>query len=94
MKEIARSKAAGNEDHTTHEQIAGLRNHSIVERNILVNGSYGGIMGAGKNLCAECVIQNNTFDLRPPDCAGVPQPSAPGTPKNLVIRNNLFLRTG
>ena len=86
-------------DHT-HENICGVANNSVIERNILLNSSYGSIMGLGDNLLRNCTVRNNTIDQRgivgahsiPPFYLNH-MPSGV-QPSGLNIRNNLLLRTG
>lgn len=90
---------------TTHELICGLKGDSVVERNILLNKSYGAIMGIGTFQFPRTLIRNNTFDLRsstyPVYINYRPQMDDAGTAltpelatKDVQVRNNLFLRTG
>ena len=92
--EEARKKDGGYDGNCTHEHLCGLAPKSLVARNIFVGASYGAVMGIGDNTCSDSVIRNNTFDMR-----GVGQAiflnHLPKTdPKNIVVRSNLFIRSG
>jgi hypothetical protein len=93
-EEVKKSCEAGFKDNCTHENLSTLLNKSVVARNILINASYGAVMGAGDGLCSDCVVRNNTFDLRSGTAPVWLNHLNKSKPKNLVIRNNLFLRTG
>ena len=93
-EEIKKSAEAGFKDSGTHENISKLRLGSVVERNIILNSTYGAIMGAGEATCSDCLLRNNTFDLRGGTAPVWLNHLIKVNPKNLVIRNNLFLRTG
>ena len=90
----AETAARGNDP--THENILQITDGTAIERNILLNSTYGSIMGIGSKLLANCTIRNNTIDHR----GGASDPiylnhlpeGSPAT--GLNIRNNLFLRTG
>ena len=93
-EEIQRSAEAGFKDTCTHENLAGVQAGSTVERNIILNRTYGAFMGAAANTCSDCLLRNNTFDLRGRTAPVWLNHLVKVKPKNLVIRNNLFLRTG
>ena len=78
----------------THEHICGLLADSTVSRNIFVGGSYAGVMGIGEATGSNSVIRNNTFDMR-----GRGQPVTlnhfpKNKPRDIRIRNNIFMRCG
>lgn len=93
-EEIKKSAEAGFKDSCTHENMGGVKPGAIVERNIILNPSYGAFMGAADNSASDCVLRNNTFDLRGGTAPVWLNHMVKVNPKNLVIRNNLFLRTG
>ncbi len=93
LEALSATEAAQRGD-PTHEIICGPRDNSVIERNLLLNASYGEIMGIGSTLMANVLVRNNTMDARgssvPLYLNHVPSAKATG----LDIRNNLFLRTG
>ena len=92
--EEARKKEGGFNRHGTHEHICGLTPNSTVVRNIFVGGSYGAVMGIGRGTCSDSVIRNNTFDMRRGGKAIYLNHLPKTNPKNIVIRNNIFMRSG
>ncbi len=78
----------------THEHICGLMPNSKVVRNIFVGASYGAIMGIGRGTCSDSTIRNNTFDMRGFGNAIYLNHLPKSNPKNIVIRSNIFMRTG
>ncbi len=79
----------------THEPFTLPKDGAVVERNILLNSGYAGIITAGSNLGTNCVFRNNTLDQRggtAPMMEFNHLPSGKGS--NINIRNNLFLRGG
>jgi hypothetical protein len=93
-EDIKKSADVGFKDTATHENLAGVKPGSVVERNIILNPTYGAFMGAAENTCSDCLLRNNTFDLRGGTAPVWLNHLIKGKPRNLVIRNNLFLRTG
>lgn len=78
----------------THEHICGLVPNSRVVRNLFVGASYGAVMGIGPGTASDSVIRNNTFDSRGRGLAIYLNHLPASDPKNIVIRNNLFMRGG
>ncbi|HUV38957.1 MAG TPA: hypothetical protein VMY39_05055 [Planctomycetota bacterium] len=92
--EEARKKEGGFDRNCTHEHICGLAPNATVTRNIFVGASYGAIMGIGDGTCSGAVIRNNTFDMRGSGHALYLNHLPKTDPKDVVVRNNLFVRSG
>ena len=92
--EEARKKEGGYDGNCTHEHICGLMLNSLVARNLFVGASYGAVMGIGDNTGSDSVIRNNTFDMRGSGQAIFLNHLPKTDPKNIVVRNNLFIRSG
>ena len=92
--DIKKSADAGFKDSATHENLAGVKPGAVVERNLILNSTFGAFMGAADNTCSDCLLRNNTFDLRGGTAPVWLNHLVKVNPKNIVIRNNLFLRTG
>ena len=94
VPEVVFKKSGNLNDFGTHEHICGTFADTLIERNLFVHPSYGAIMGIGAATCTGNIIRNNTFDMR-----GVGEPIylnhlPESNPRDIVIRNNLFLRGG
>jgi len=92
--EEARKLEGGFDKNCTHEHICGLVPNSKVVRNLFVGASYGAVMGIGGGTASDSVIRNNTFDMRGSGNALYLNHLPKSDPKNVVARNNIFMRSG
>ena len=82
----------------THENILSPANGTRITHNLFLQPSIGAIMGMGQGQLTDCVIEYNTFDLKIGQVNGTNPlflnhlSQTPFT--NVVVRYNLFLRTG
>jgi len=91
---ISREAPAGSTvDKNTHEQMFGVRDSTILERNIFIGKSYGAVMGIGDNNAAHTLVRNNTFDLRASGDAIIFHQTN-SKPTGMIVRNNIFMRCG
>jgi hypothetical protein len=93
-EEVKKSAEAGFKDSGTHENFNAIGNDSVIERNIVINPSLGAFMTAQAGVGAQTLVRNNTFDLRGGTAPFWLNHLVTKDPKNMVVRNNLFLRTG
>ena len=92
--EEARKLEGGYDRNCTHEHLCGLKPKSLVARNLFVGASYGAVMGIGGGTCSDSVIRNNTFDMRGSGQAIFLNHLPTSDPKNIIVRSNLFIRSG
>lgn len=92
-EEIRKAKKSFDKN-CTHEHICGLVPNSRVVRNIFVGASYGAVMGIGGGTASDSVIRNNTFDMRGGGNAIYLNHLPKSNPKNVIVRNNIFIRSG
>ena len=77
----------------THEHLCGLVPGSRLERNIFVGkANSAAIMGIGNATASDCIIRNNTVDMRGGTHPVYLNHLVRSRPKNIVIRNNIFMR--
>ena len=74
----------------THEQLFGVRDGSVVERNILIGASYGAIMGIGQGNAANSLIRNNTVNMFGSGDGVILHMTSPA-PTGIIVRSNLFV---